>query len=49
MIAQADLTRAEQLALLRRIVLRLEQAGDLANCTLRVAEDGTMSVEPSAH
>lgn len=48
-IAQADLTRAEQLALLRRIVLRLEEAGDLVNCTLRVAEDGTMSVEPSAH
>jgi predicted nuclease of predicted toxin-antitoxin system len=45
LIEQNDLTRAEQLDLMRRIVARLAGT-DLVNQVLRVAEDGTMSVEP---
>ena len=45
LIEQNDLTRVEQLDLMRRIVTKLEGT-DLVNLVLRVAEDGTMSVEP---
>ncbi|MCC6216475.1 MAG: DUF5615 family PIN-like protein [Polyangiaceae bacterium] len=47
LIEQGDLTRDEQLALLRRIVTNLADVGDLVNHVLRVAEDGSMTKEPS--
>jgi hypothetical protein len=45
LIEQGDLTREEQLDLMRRIVAKLEGI-DLVNHVLRVAADGAMTVEP---
>jgi predicted nuclease of predicted toxin-antitoxin system len=44
LVEQGDLTREEQLDLMRRIVAKLEGI-DLVNHVLRVAENGTMTVE----
>jgi predicted nuclease of predicted toxin-antitoxin system len=45
LIEQGDLTREEQLGLMRRIAAELEGT-DLVNRVLRVGLDGTMTIEP---
>jgi hypothetical protein len=45
LIEQGDLTREEQLDLMRRVAAKPEHT-DLVNHVLRVDEDGTMTVEP---
>ncbi len=45
LIEQGDLTRDEQLALMRRVVEKVEGV-DLVNHVLRVGEDGSMTIEP---
>lgn len=45
LIEQGDLLRDEQLDVLRRVIERLKQERDMVNRVLRVAEDGSMSME----
>ena len=45
LIEQGDLTREEQLELMRRVVEKLGEVPDLVNRVLRVADDGALTVE----
>jgi predicted nuclease of predicted toxin-antitoxin system len=45
LIEQGDVTRDEQLALMRRVIEKLGEIPDLVNRVLRVADDGALTVE----
>jgi predicted nuclease of predicted toxin-antitoxin system len=46
LLERNDLLRAEQLDVIRRAIVEIEQRGDMVNTVLRVAIDGSMTFEP---